>query len=121
MIGPNLTYHVEEGVEIYQEHWENFNFPSNHKVMINVTIVSFNEVTTFKVIRFDGRDLKEGEVIVTPAVYDRHNHITMYSIIFTRHNIGSHNSYKIVYRVRTIDVELFRGLYVTRRRGMLES
>ena len=119
VIGPIFNFHFEEGVRKYKEHWEHFYLPSDHRAVINATIVSINNVTRFQVSRDDGMNLKEGEVVVKPAVYDRHNHITTYSITFPNPSI-SHAAYTIDYNIDSIDVRLFRRFIITRPRGVLE-
>ena len=119
VIGPIFIFHFEEGVKKYMERWEHFYLPSDHEVVINATILSLNNVTSFQVTRDDGVNLKGGEVVVKPAVYDRHNHITTYSITFLNPSI-SHAAYTIDYNIDSIDVRLFRSFVITRPRGVLE-
>ena len=111
--GPNVTIDIRSGGRDEQH----FFVGRAQEAVMDVRIVTSNNVTAFQV-RGLRRNLKEGEVVVKPKVYYPFNYTTVYTIIIPSPN--SHESYRILYRVEEINIEMTAPFYLTRKQGMLK-
>lgn len=118
--GPTITFTAEVGEKYKVGHdHDHFFISRNQEVVINVTIISSNNVTDFQVTE-KKQHPKNVKVVLKTRIYDPHNHATTY-VIAVPSNPYLHNTYYIAYRVNEIDLELTDAFYLTITNGMVKS